>query len=118
MFVRSWSTRTCLAQRRFKLAVEFTGFALPFFETRTWREIHRKRPKFGQCSNPRSKSTAYLKRLKRVAEEVWEIRSCDPEPGVRVLGRFGEKNTFIGLAWDFHEHLKGRYVRGPFANLS
>jgi hypothetical protein len=58
---------------------------------------------------PRAKSaTTYLKRLEPVTDEVWEIRSCDPKPGVRVLGRFSELDVFIGLAWDFHENLHGR----------
>ncbi len=52
-------------------------------------------------------ATAYLKRLAPVTENVWEIRSCDPRPGIRVLGRFSEPNVFIGLAWDFREHLRG-----------
>ena len=47
--------------------------------------------------------TTYLKRLKPVADEVWEIRCCGPEAGVRVLGRFSDRDKFIGLAWDFRE---------------
>jgi hypothetical protein len=58
---------------------------------------------------PRRKPpTTYLARLEPVHKEIWEIRSCDPKPGVRVLGRFSEKDTFIALCWDFHENLKGR----------
>jgi hypothetical protein len=57
---------------------------------------------------PRTRgATTYLKRLDPVRDEVWEIRSCDPKPGVRVLGRFSEPDFFIGLAWDFHENLRG-----------
>lgn len=54
---------------------------------------------------PRQKPpTTYLKRLKPVADEVWEIRCCGPGAGVRVLGRFSDRDKFIGLAWDFREH--------------
>jgi hypothetical protein len=55
---------------------------------------------------PRAKpATTYLKRLSPVASEVWEIRSCDPRSRVRVLGRFAERDHFLGLAWDFRENL-------------
>jgi hypothetical protein len=52
-------------------------------------------------------ATTYLKRLDPVTAELWEIRSCDPKPGIRVLGRFADKNLFVALCWDFHEFLKG-----------
>jgi hypothetical protein len=51
--------------------------------------------------------TAYMARIKPVSNEVWDIRSTDPNPGTRVLGRFSEKDTFVALVWDFHENLKG-----------
>lgn len=43
--------------------------------------------------------TAYIKQLYKRHEEVWEIRSRDPAPGIRVFGRFAEKDVFIALTW-------------------
>ena len=41
---------------------------------------------------------AYMKRLDPGRDEVWEIRSRDPEPELRVFGRFAETDVFIGTA--------------------
>ncbi|MGD9540712.1 hypothetical protein [Methylocystis sp.] len=57
--------------------------------------------------DPKDKPTTYLKRLKPVASEVWEIRSCDPKPQIRVLGRFSEQDVFIALNWEFRSQLWG-----------
>lgn len=43
--------------------------------------------------------TAYIKQLYKRHEEVWEIRSRDPAPGMRVFGRFAEQDVFIALTW-------------------
>jgi hypothetical protein len=56
---------------------------------------------------PKRGPTAFLKRLDPVNREVWEIRCCEPKPGVRVVGRFAEPNLFIGLCWEFRESLRG-----------
>ncbi|HSH87276.1 MAG TPA: hypothetical protein VK958_08530 [Methylophilus sp.] len=45
----------------------------------------------------RKGATAYIKQLYKRSEEVWEIRSRDPKPGIRVFGRFAEKDTFVAL---------------------
>lgn len=45
------------------------------------------------------KGDAYMLRLHDPAHEVWEIRSVDPDPGVRVFGRFALKDVFIALLW-------------------
>src|SRR5689334_23804797 len=37
---------------------------------------------------PYNHDTAYMGRLDRPIDEVWDIRSRDPSPGMRVLGRF------------------------------
>lgn len=41
----------------------------------------------------------YMSRLDKPHDEVWEIRSRDPKPGLRVFGRFAEKDVFIALTW-------------------
>jgi hypothetical protein len=51
--------------------------------------------------------TTYMARIEPVANEVWDFRSTDPKPGMRVLGRFSAKDAFVALVWDFHENLKG-----------
>jgi hypothetical protein len=52
--------------------------------------------------------STYLARLDPVMNEVWDIRSIDPKPGIRVLGRFSDYDTFIALVWDCHENVRGR----------
>jgi hypothetical protein len=47
-----------------------------------------------QCSKNK---TAYMARLFPGCDEVWEIRSRDPSPSLRVFGRFSELDVFIAL---------------------
>ncbi len=46
---------------------------------------------------PYKAGTAYMGKLD--ANEVWDIRSRDPRPGLRVFGRFAARDVFIGLGW-------------------
>jgi hypothetical protein len=39
---------------------------------------------------------AYMKRLDPGRDEVWEIRSRDPQPEFRLFGRFAETDVFVG----------------------
>jgi hypothetical protein len=58
--------------------------------------------------NPYKKPKAtYLSRLDPVADEVWEIRSVDPSPSLRIFGRFAEVDTLILLNWEFRKPLGG-----------
>ena len=41
---------------------------------------------------------SYMRQLFRWREEVWEIRSRDPQPGLRILGRFADTDVFIALS--------------------
>jgi len=43
--------------------------------------------------------TAYMGRLDRPADEVWDIRSRDPRPSLRIFGRFADKDIFIAFFW-------------------
>ncbi len=52
------------------------------------------------------KST-FMARTAPVVHEVWDIRSRDPKPGIRVLGCFAETDTFVALVWDYREALGG-----------
>lgn len=53
----------------------------------------------------KKKKTAYMARLDEPSDETWEIRSRDPKPGIRVFGRFAEKDAFVALTWGFREDL-------------
>ena len=44
-----------------------------------------------------------LKRLEN-ADEVWELKS-DDQRGIRVFGRFGQKNVFIATNWQWRDTL-------------
>lgn len=60
-------------------------------------------------------TSAYMARLKPVERELWCIRSRDPKPGVRVLGRFAEKDCFIALAWAIRKDLQTHAHWSAFA---
>jgi hypothetical protein len=66
---------------------------------------------------PRHK-TAYMKPMVRSkrdtgfgGHEVWEIRSRDPKPGIRVFGRFAQYDVFIATDWEV------RTTLGAFGSL-
>lgn len=50
---------------------------------------------------------AYMSRLYRPSDEVWEIRSRDPQPSLRLFGRFAEPDVFIALTWSPRKRLGG-----------
>lgn len=55
---------------------------------------------------PPSKSAkAQIALLADRADEVWEFRIRDPRPGLRIFGRFSEKDTFIALTTAFREQI-------------
>ena len=39
--------------------------------------------------------TAYMKQLDPPENEIWEIRSRDPKPSLRVFGRFADTDVFV-----------------------
>jgi hypothetical protein len=49
----------------------------------------------------------YLARLDPGRDEVWEIRSRAPKPGIRVFGRFADTDHLILLNWEYREPLGG-----------
>lgn len=54
---------------------------------------------------------ARMDRLQPASEEVWDIRSQDPRPAIRIFGRFAAKDVFVGLTWDWRIDLKDRTTR-------
>ncbi len=52
---------------------------------------------------------AYMGRLDRPSDEVWDIRSRDPKPGLRVFGRFAEVDFFVALRWDTRKEYEDRH---------
>lgn len=51
------------------------------------------------CLTPYEADSAYLGRLNKAEDEVWDIRARDPNPALRVFGRFAERDTFVALFW-------------------
>src|SRR5437016_499064 len=58
------------------------------------------------AQKPFERKTSYLKRLYPERDEVWEIRSVDPSPQLRVFGRFAQNDLFIALTWELRSDLK------------
>ena len=54
---------------------------------------------------------AYLAAIDPTADGVWDIRSLDPSPAIRVLGCFAETNVFVALVWDYRKNLGGPHSK-------
>jgi hypothetical protein len=50
---------------------------------------------------------AYIKQLEPTTEEVWEIRSIQPRPSIRVFGRFAACDVFIACNKGLRTQLGG-----------
>jgi hypothetical protein len=61
----------------------------------------------GVAKEPYHARTAYMAQLSPLREEVWEIRSRDPRPAIRVFGRFAQQDTFVALTWAYRKPLGG-----------
>ena len=49
-----------------------------------------------------------LARVHPATYEIWDIRSTNPEPGIRCFGGFGGKDLFIALTWNYRESICGK----------
>jgi hypothetical protein len=49
-----------------------------------------------------------LARVKPVEDDFWSMRITDPEntPGMRILGAFCDRDSFVGLLCDFRENIR------------
>lgn len=61
--------------------------------------------------NPFEARSAYFGRLDPLADEVWDIRSRDPSPAIRVLGSFADQDLFVGLVWGWRKTFGDRTTR-------
>jgi hypothetical protein len=59
---------------------------------------------FKPYSKPKS---TFMARTDPVSNAIWDIRSRDPNPGIRVLGGFSEIDTFVCLDWQYRNSLGG-----------
>lgn len=50
-------------------------------------------------------SDAMLARTHPTKDEIWDIRSTEPLPGIRCFGAFGDKDLFIALTWAYREDI-------------
>ncbi len=48
---------------------------------------------------PFEHKNAFMGLMDPVTDGTWEIRSRDPNPGLRVFGKFPCTDTFVGLTW-------------------
>jgi hypothetical protein len=52
-------------------------------------------------------SSTFMARTDPVSDSIWDIRSRDPKPGIRVLGGFSEADVFICLDWGYRNQYGG-----------
>lgn len=66
-------------------------------------------------------SDTFLARVDPVGDEIWDIRSISPDPGIRCLGGFGAKDLFVALTWDYREgfdwHCEIKYCKSEWNAL-
>jgi len=60
------------------------------------------------CFTPFAAKSAYMGRLCPVQDSVWDIRSRDPSPALRVVGMFAATDLFVALRWG----PRSRRIRG------
>jgi len=53
----------------------------------------------GVSLKPHEHEDAFMGLLAEPKHQVWDIRSRDPKPGLRVFGRFADTDAFIGFTW-------------------
>lgn len=58
---------------------------------------------------PYEHKDAYLGLLDPTNEGIWEIRSRDPDPGMRVFGRFAYTDAFVALGWSLRSKPDDRW---------
>ncbi len=77
-------------------------------ELRVWLDAFSEGGEISVAEDPHKKPPdAMLARVDPVADEFWSIRITEPEDtsGIRALGAFAAKDTFVALTWDYREHI-------------
>jgi hypothetical protein len=70
----------------------------------------------GICMRPFEADQARMGLLDPITDGVWDIRSQDPSPGIRILGLFCEIDTFLGLIPASRSVSTNFIQRGPLGN--
>ncbi len=52
---------------------------------------------------PSKNVSAHAALLEDRDDEIWEFRARDPFPGIRIFGRFVDKDHFVALRWAYKE---------------
>lgn len=47
---------------------------------------------------------SFMGRLNPSADKVWDIRSRDPRPGLRLFGHFADPDIFVAFDWSPRSH--------------
>jgi hypothetical protein len=55
--------------------------------------------------------TAFMARTHPVQDGIFDLRSRDPSPGIRLFGAFCETDVFLGLTWKWRHELGSRHDR-------
>lgn len=79
-----WTSPKC-ASRVLRLRADFEAFA--------------KGERIVMCLDPFEAEEAFFGRLDSPSDEVWDIRSREPGPGLRIFGRFAAPDIFIAFDW-------------------
>lgn len=53
----------------------------------------------------RKDMNAFMARTYAPQDGIFDIRSRDPKPGLRVFGAFSEPDTFVALTWGYRRDL-------------
>ena len=54
---------------------------------------------------------AFMARTHPVQEGIFDIRSIDPSPALRLFGAFCERDVFLGLTWRWRRELGGKHEK-------
>ena len=87
-----------------------------FGELRADLEAFVKGEKVAVCLDPYIARNAYMGRLDGPSDEVWDVRSRDPRPALRVFGRFAERDVFVALTWSPRSIPLLGYLRKPLGD--
>jgi hypothetical protein len=79
-------------------------------EFREYLDAFTEGAELSVSENPHAKpSDAMLARVDPVADQFWDLRSVSPNPGIRSLGGFTDKDEFVALTWNYRENLDGQW---------